>query len=236
MTADFADSQTDPPTSPTKRSWGLRDAIGSLVGFIVLSLGGGFTLAAVGVDVVTATILATPIGWLALGGWPVIATRRRGAGVRVDLALAFRPIDIGYGLLAALVVFGATAIFLAVYVTVTDDVPTSAIGDVAEASTQPWQILLLILLALGAAVVEEVHFRGLWWQALRRRGLGRWPTLLVTSVIFSLIHFELARAPLLLAAGLAAGFVRMVTGRLGPAIITHLVINGVGTLGLWAML
>jgi membrane protease YdiL (CAAX protease family) len=76
----------------------------------------------------------------------------------------------------------------------------------------------------------------MWWSALRRRGLGAWPTLVVTAVLFAVVHLEPARVLLLLAAGLAAGYVRMVTDRLGPAIVTHLLVNAIAVVGLLSLL
>lgn len=225
-----------PAASRSASRWGLLDAIGSLLGFLVLSLVAGFVLIGFGVDPVTAGIIGTPVGWLALGGWPWLATTRRGDGMRTDLDFTFRPIDAVYGIAAAGALFVVALFFIALYVTLVGEDPSSTIGDMAEASTADWQILLLVALALGAAVVEEVHFRGLWWNALRRRRVRPWPTLLITSAAFSLTHLELTRAPLLFVIGLAIGFVRMRTGRLGTAIAAHVIINGAGSLGLLTML
>lgn len=230
-------ARTMHPGAPTTlRHWGLRDAIGALLAFLLLSLASGFLLVGFGIDPVTAGIIGTPVGWLALGGWPLIATTRRGDGIRADLDFTFRPIDVVYGIAAALALLAVAVIFVAIYVTVVGEDPSSAIGDLAQASSADWQVLLLIALALGAAVVEEVHFRGLWWNALRRRGVPPWLTLLITSVLFSFTHLEPMRAPLLFVTGLAIGFIRMRTGRLGTAIAAHLVINAAGSIGLWTML
>lgn len=225
------------PTTPrTASRWGLRDAFGSLAGFLLISLGTGIALVGLGVDPVTAGIIGTPVGWLALGGWPLLATTRRGDGVRTDLDLHFRPVDLAYGIAAAGALFVVALFFIAIYVTVVGEDPSSTIGDMAEASTADWQVLLLVALALGAALIEELHFRGLWWNALRRRGVRPWLILLITSAVFSLTHLELTRAPLLFVIGLAIGFVRMRTGRLGPAIVAHLIINGAGSIGLLTLL
>jgi uncharacterized protein len=133
-------------------------------------------------------------------------------------------------------VFGAAVVFLSVYLQVTGEVPSSAVGDAAQDAGAAWQVLSLVVLSLAAPFVEELHFRGMWWSALRRRGLRPWPTLLVTSLLFAVVHLEPQRAPLLFAAGLAAGFVRMLTGRLGPAFVTHFVINGLAAISLLALL
>lgn len=221
---------------PSQVGWGLLDAIGALLGFVVLSLAASFGLGQLGLGAAAAGVIATLIGWLSLAGWPLLVTRLRGNGPRIDLALEFRSIDLGLGALASLVVFGASVVFALGYLAWTGEVPTSAVGDVAEGASSDWQIISLVVLSLCAPFVEELHFRGMWWSALTRRGLRPWPTLLVTSALFAALHLEPERAPLLFAAGLAAGFVRMLTGRLGPAIVTHFLVNLLAAIGLLTLL
>ncbi|MET9023189.1 type II CAAX endopeptidase family protein [Actinopolymorpha sp. NPDC004070] len=216
--------------------WGIPTAIGSLLGFVVLSFAVSFGLSALGVDPVTATIIATPVGWLSLAGVPLLASRRRGNGPRSDLALWFRPVDVAIGLVACLVVLLAATLILLVTIAMTGGTPTSALGDVAGHAHAHWQVVALAVMALCAAFMEEIHFRGMWWSALRRRGLGARPTLLATAVLFALVHLEPTRVVLLFAAGLAAGYVRMRSDRLGPAIVTHLLINLLAAVSLLSLL
>jgi uncharacterized protein len=231
---------TKPPESvasaPLSPRWGIPTAIVALVGFVVLSFGVSVALIALGVDPITAGIVATPVGWLALAGWPLLMTVRRGNGPRSDLAWRFRPVDLGIGALGGVVVLVAAMVFVLVYVQLTGDSPTSSLGVAAGEAHADWQVLALAALALGAPFVEELHFRGVWWSALRRRGLGGWSTLLLTAALFAVTHLEPTRVALLFAAGLAAGYVRMVTDRLGPAIVAHLLINGIAVIGLLSLL
>ncbi|SFG46944.1 hypothetical protein SAMN05421678_10682 [Actinopolymorpha cephalotaxi] len=202
----------------------------------MLSFAVSLGLSALGVDPVTATIIATPVGWLSLAGVPLLASRRRGNGPRSDLALWFRPVDVVIGLVACLTVLLVAALILLATIAVTGSTPTSALGDVAGHANAHWQVVALAVMALCAAFMEEVHFRGMWWSALRRRGLGAWPTLLVTAVLFALVHLEPARILLLFGAGLAAGYVRMRSDRLGPAIVTHLLVNLLAAASLLSLL
>jgi uncharacterized protein len=231
---------TRPPESvasaPLSPRWGIPTALVALVGFVVLSLGVSVALIALGVDPITAGIVATPVGWVAMGGLPILMTLRRGNGPRSDLAWRFRPVDLGIGALGGVAVLVAAMVFFLVYVQVTGDNPTSSLGVAAGEANADWQILALAALALVAPFVEELHFRGAWWSALRRRGLGGWPTLLLTAALFAVTHLEPTRTALLFAAGLAAGYVRMVTDRLGPAIVTHLVVNAIAAIGLLSLL
>ena len=196
---------------------------GSYVGVVLL--GGDETLVAIG---------SLLLGWLALAGVPLVAARRRGGSVRRDLHLAVRWVDVGIGVLAALSVLTAGLVYVAVLLALDRPLPTAAVADVAGGVSGPLLFVLAALIAIGAPVVEELHFRGLWWQALRARGFGPWPTVAVTAAVFALAHAEWARLPVLVAAGIAMGVVRLLTGRLGASIICHLVINGLGALALLA--
>lgn len=210
--------------------------MGSLLGFVVVSFVVSVGLTLMGVDTVAASVVATVLGWGSLAGWPVVATRRRGDGPRTDLRLAFRPADLWIGIVAALVVFVAAVIFAGIYVQITGQAPTSSVGNAAASAQVRWEVVALALMTLVAPFMEELHFRGLWWGALRRRGLGAWPTLIVTAALFAATHLEPSRAAFLFAAGLAAGFVRMRTDRLGPAIVAHFGVNLVAALGLLGLL
>lgn len=222
----------------------LLDAVGALAGFIVLSIvAGAGAVALLGGSAgsgpslqATSALIATPVAWLALGGWAIWVSVRRGAGLRADYAWSFRPKDALIGVGAAVLALVAGGIYALVYVQLTGEQPNSAVGIVAEGSGVVWQVLGLTAMALAAPFVEELHFRGLWWTTLRRRGLAQGWVLVLTSAVFALFHFELERAPLLFVIGLLAGGARMLTGRIGAAIATHLTVNLVGSLGLLATL
>lgn len=217
--------------------WGVLHAIGSLLGFVVLSFGLSLLLTLwLGFDPVTASIVATPLAWLSLAGWPLLVARRRGNGVRADLHLSFRWVDLGIGVLGAVVVFAVAAAYVLVYTQLTGDTPSSTVGTVAMNASQGWQVVALAVIAVLAPFAEELHFRGMWWSALRRRGLAGWLTLLVTALLFAAVHLEPTRIAFLLAAGLVLGFVRMRTDRLGPAIVIHLIMNAVAAVSLLSFL
>lgn len=90
-------------------------------------------------------------------------------------------------------------------------------------------ILVVLLAVVVAPIVEEVVFRGVWFQALRRV-VGLWPGALISGLTFGLIHFELAGGQVwmvLLAGGL-------LVAALVPALPLPLRI-GIGALGLAAL-
>lgn len=57
------------------------------------------------------------------------------------------------------------------------------------------------------------------------RHWGRWPALLVTTVVFAVAHLEWTRAPLLLVVALPIGLARLYGGNLAASIVAHQVTN-----------
>lgn len=213
----------------------LRDAVGALLGFVLLSLAASWVGSVLlGADPTVVAIASLLCGWVALAGWPVFQSRRRGGSLRRDLRVQARPVDLGIGVLATVCVLLAGIAYVIVLLALGQPIPTAAAVDVAGDAQGPALYVLVLLVAVGAPVVEELHFRGLWWQALRDRGVSQGSTLAVTSVVFAAIHLELMRLPVLLAAGVALGTVRLLTGRLGASLVAHFAINSLAAAALLA--
>lgn len=212
--------------------WGLPDVAVSVALYLGLSLGAVAVLSGLGLTGTGAAIVVLLVGWLGLGGWPVVVARRKGSGVRRDFGLRLAWSDVAAGLLGALVMFACAVVYLVVLLAFTDITPTSAVADVAADATQPWLAILALLVAFGAPLVEELHFRGLWYGALRKRGWGPWPVILLTAAAFGAFHLEWARFPLLFASGVVLGFLRHYTGRLGAGVVAHGLNNSLAALAL----
>lgn len=97
----------------------------------------------------------------------------------------------------------------------------------------PWSAVLSALAILGAPIMEEVLYRGLGHDLLRRLGGGPWTIVSVAAALFALAHWSVVTAPALLALfvlGLAFGWARERTGGLTAPIVAHALFNG---LNLW---
>lgn len=81
-----------------------------------------------------------------------------------------------------------------------------------------WQ--LLVLYSLVPAVVEEIAFRGIIFDRLKRV-LGEKEGWLVTAALFSVLHLAPVIFPTHFAMGLIFGWLRMRTGSLIPGMILH---------------
>ncbi len=105
--------------------------------------------------------------------------------------------------------------------------PTGRAGALVDgaSSSNLVLVLLIVCVAIGAPLVEELFYRGLVQPALIRKtnvpvGIA------VTSLIFGAVHFALVELIPLSVVGLAFGIVAHKTGRLAPAIVAHMVFNG----------
>ncbi len=166
--------------------------------------------------------------WAGLLGALLVVSRRWGTGsFRGDFRLKFRRSDplvgIPIGVVCQLVFVQLLYDALSRFVD-EDDVEEVArsLSDRAEG----WGVVLLVLtVAVGAPIVEELFFRGLVLRAFSSR-FGDGVAILFSALLFALAHFQLLQFPGLLVFGLVAGYVAHRSGRLGPAIFTHVGFNG----------
>jgi len=167
--------------------------------------------------------------WVGLLGAPVVATRLARTDLRRALGLRAEPADLAVGGLAGLV--GQFAIMALVYVPlswVTDITPEEisepARGFTDRADGALGVVLLVLIVGVGAPIVEEIFWRGLLQRSLVRAAGPAWGVGL-TAVAFGAAHFGLLQFPGLAAAGLLFGLLAHRAGRLGPAIACHVVFN-----------
>lgn len=88
----------------------------------------------------------------------------------------------------------------------------------------PWGLVVLILrTALIPAVVEELIFRGVILQSLRK--FGDWFAIVSSALLFGLMHANMTQTPFALIAGVALGYCAVVTGTLKTSIVVHFLNN-----------
>jgi uncharacterized protein len=163
----------------------------------------------------------------------VAGTALAGAGPRPgrvgrELAVRWSWRDLGVGL-----AFGVGGLVLTIPAAVIwasqvgSDDATSALGDAfAGRQLHPMAaVVVFVMVWLVAPLSEEVLFRGVLWRALEHWRWNRWLVFVVTSVVFSVAHFELLRTPLLLVLSIPIGLARMATGNLLAGVVAHQVNN-----------
>lgn len=213
--------------------WGLWDVLGAAIGALVIGAAAGGALFVLNAPTILVVLVGTTLPWLALAGWPLIATSRRGNGPRIDLGLRLTWSDTGWGVMtgfAGLLLAGIAALITRLF----DPEVTSAAGDAAaelqESSGRLAIVIFALMIMVGAPIVEELFFRGLFFSALRKRGVGAVLTIIITGVVFAGFHFEPTRFLILLPTGLLLGWVRWRTGSTGAAMVAHGVVNAPGAI------
>lgn len=211
--------------------WGLIDAVIALAGFGIVTLAVGLPLWYFNAPLEILILVGGTAPWLMLGGWPIIATRLRGNGARIDLGIILRWSDVGWGVL-----FGVAGLIAAAFGAV---ITTYFVGDfnstageaalaLKESSSFAALFVFAIMIAVGAPVVEELAFRGLLYGSLRKMGKAGlhsiW-VILITAVAFALFHLEPTRFLVLFPIGVALGLARWKTQGLGAPMVAHLVNN-----------
>ena len=87
--------------------------------------------------------------------------------------------------------------------------------------------LLLFAIVVVAAVVEELLFRGFFYQGLHRSRLGPAGTVALASLIWTAIHMQYGWFHLgqIFATGIVLGAARVATGSIVPPVLMHALLN-----------
>jgi membrane protease YdiL (CAAX protease family) len=216
---------------PAIGTWAFGWGVGSVIAapLMILLLG-----ASLGDDLTIPQLAAASAAtWAVMIAALVAASRRFGTGDVVDdYAVQFRTIDLlGIPL-------GVATQFLLVpwlYVPLRGIWPSTFSDERIEERAQEladkaggWTTVVLVLVVVvGAPIVEELVYRGLL-QRSASTVLGAGVALVSTSLFFALVHFSPVEYPGLFLAGLVFGGCVVLTGRIGPAIVTHAAFNAAG--------
>ncbi len=86
-------------------------------------------------------------------------------------------------------------------------------------------VIYFLRLTIVAGVIEEISFRGVIMQPLRKYGDGF--AMAMAAIIFGLVHCNLIQAPFAILAGLIIGYFTIVSGSLWTGICIHLLNNAI---------
>lgn len=230
MTAPEARQRRGDPWPP----WGLTPpVVGFVAGLVLAVVLGSAVYTATGGTESLATLAASLVGlWLGYVGAAALATRRpMTADAPAELHLRFRPIDgvigVAVGLFTSVVVVRLVYVLL-LLAGVVSEADLESLSDPAErvsglATGAGW-VLLFVLVGLGAPLVEELFYRGLVQPVLVQR-LGPAAGIGLTAVVFGAAHQQPLQLPALAVFGAILGWLSWRYGRLGPAIVAHVVFN-----------
>ncbi len=235
---------TLPPQRPVRSAggldddrpgWGLGDVAAGIFASLFLSaLAGALILSIFGwseasdVPVWGLALLQVPLwaGYLIV----VVLAARKGRGVVADFGLRTTLLDAPLGLVIGILtqVVVVPIMYLPILELVgsdSEELSRPARELAGRAGSAPSWILFGLLVGICAPVVEELFYRGLFLRSLTKRGLGQGAAVLLSSLAFAAIHLQPLQFPGLLVVGLIAGALAVRTGRLGPAIWTHIGFN-----------
>jgi membrane protease YdiL (CAAX protease family) len=100
-----------------------------------------------------------------------------------------------------------------------------ALTRLITAKTYPELVYVVVVAAVSAAVCEELVFRGILQKSLASR-MRPWAAILVTSIIFALLH-TIWRTPPALVLGVFLGFLYWRTQSLVLPMLSHFTVNTV---------
>jgi hypothetical protein len=173
-------------------------------------------------------LLSIVAPWIALAGWPLLATATRGNGPRIDLGLRLTWRDVGLGAAGGVAAIFVGALLAALTVAVFGEIDSAA-AQIAEDLLRQgdrWLLITMAILVLvGAPIVEEIAFRGMVFNSAAKRGWVPWVTVPVSALAFALFHFEPQRLLILFGIGVVLGIVRWKVRSLGACMVAHGVNN-----------
>lgn len=95
-----------------------------------------------------------------------------------------------------------------------------------------WAMLLGV--AVYGPFSEELAFRGVLYQSYRKQGNG-WKAMLLSSLLFGLMHMNLNQACYAFVMGMALALLVEASDSMIPAFIAHFSVNGLSTVMMFAM-
>ena len=213
-------------------SWLLAQLLAALA---LALLGDGGAPSDSSIGVLAVSLIAA---WSAYLGGMWYASQSAGSGDPVaDYGISFAPVDlvgIAIGALCQLVLVSLVYLPLEALWpgTFTEDRLQENARDLVDRASGGSVVLLVVLVVVGAPIVEELFYRGL----LQRSLVAQFSDALVVvgvAAVFALVHFRPVEYPGLFVFGLVLGVCAVLTDRLGLPIITHMSFNVTGLVLAW---
>ncbi len=213
-------------------TWVIAFVAGQFLSLAIVATSGETDQDLVPIPTLFAAVAAT---WVAFLVGTYVASKRAGSGdVRTDLGMRVRPIDViglPIGVLAQLVL--VPLIYLPLRGvwpdTFTDSKLSETADKLADRASGGSMVLLVLMVCVGAPIVEEIVYRGLLQRSFSAR-TSQVVAWLIVAAWFALIHFRPIEYPGLFAFGLVTGACLMLTDRLGMSWATHIGFNVTGLL------
>lgn len=166
-------------------------------------------------DEAANSIMAFDIGTAILVIFWALIVGSKGMGplkvsVKPTWLLAMLPVAVGTFIFAY---FSMTALTYAF------DIPEEGITDLFFDAGFGWTAVIL-LICVQPAIIEELAFRGVILHGLRGAMSDR-EAIIVSSLMFAILHLNLLGIPYLFVVGATAGWIRIKSGSLLPCMLLH---------------
>jgi membrane protease YdiL (CAAX protease family) len=164
----------------------------------------------------------------------LVASWRKGHGPITDFGISIRWLDVPLGVVLGVATqYGAALLYVPLvrWTSVTTQQLEKPARELTDRAHGGGVLLLFIVVAVVAPIVEEIFFRGLILRALQRRMSTGW-AIVVSAALFGAAHLEPLQFPALFVFGLVAAILATRTGRLGPGIWAHVAFNAVAVAAL----
>jgi membrane protease YdiL (CAAX protease family) len=147
-----------------------------------------------------------------------------------DLGLQRLPtwLDIAWapaGMVVYVIVSAIIMALAAVFLTFVNPMQAQDVG-FSQLMSNTQYLLAFVSLVVIAPIAEEVLFRGYLFGKLRKYA-PLWVAILVTSVLFGIVHFQWNVGLDVFALSIVLCLLRVVSGSLWPSILLHMLKNGV---------
>lgn len=203
-----------------------------MLGQVVLAIAG----VSAGDDIPTVTLAAlSVVSWAAMLAGVVMAVGAPSA-VMSALTLRFRMVDLMWapvGVITQVVLI--PVMYLPLRAIWPDTFDASSLEETArglvDAAGGARTLLLVVVVAVGAPIVEEIVYRGM----IQRSAVARFGPIagwVGAALFFAAIHLRPVEFPGLALAGAVFGLAAWRTGRIGGAIVAHAAFNATGLLTL----
>lgn len=213
-------------------TWAAAWIFGQLLAVVILAAAGYDDLDEVPIWLLFVTQLVV---WTVFLAALSLASQRAGSGrFRRDYRVRFRPLDVvgvPIGALTQLVVVPLVYLPLErVWEgTFTEEKLSENAKDLVDRASGASMVLLVVMVCIGAPIVEELVYRGLLLGSLAAR-FNHAPSLVAASLLFAIVHFRPVEYPGLLVIGLVCGAGLLLTGRIATAVACHVGFNVAGLL------
>ena len=213
-------------------TWFVAFLVGNIVSIAIVATSGAETSDEVPIPTLFAAVVAT---WVAYLAGCYAASKRAGWGRPAeDFAIRARAADVlgvPVGALVQLVLIPLVYLPLREIWpgTFSEDKLSENAEKLADRATGGSMVLLVLMVCIGAPIVEEIVYRGLLQRsfAARTSHVVAW---LAAAAWFTLIHFRPVEYPGLFVFALVAGACLLFTDRLGTSIAAHVGFNVTGLL------